>query len=256
MGRLDGKVAIITGGGSGMGRATAVLFAKEGAKVTVADWAIEGGEATVETIKEAGGEAVFVKTDVSKAEDVKKMIKTAIGTYGKLDILYNNAAIAILDPLIDVSEETFDKIISVNLKGVWLGMKYAIPEMIRGGGGSIINVSSQNADRGQRGLSIYSASKGGLTSMSITAAVEYGDRNIRVNVIKPGVIMTPMAKKQMDEEPEIFERVVRELTPQHRLGEPEEVAAVALFFASDESSHVTGQKLTVDGGIEAWGHIM
>lgn len=254
IGRLDGKVAIITGAGMGMGRAGAFLFAKEGAKVVVADQVAESGEETVRMIKEAGGEAIFIKADVSKTEDVQKLVKTTIDTYGQLDILYNNAGIATIEPLIESTEESFDQTIAINLKGVWLGMKYAIPEMIKSRGGSIINVSSINADAAQRGLSIYSASKGGVISMSRTAAVEYARQNIRVNVIKPGVIKTPMVESQMKDYPGVFKRIESE-TPQGRLGEPEEVAALALFLASDESSYITGQKFTIDGGIEADGHI-
>lgn len=254
MGRLDGKVAIITGGGAGMGEAASVLFAREGAKVAVADWDAQGGERVVTKIKETGGAAIFIKADVSKADDVRKMIKATVDTYGKLDILYNNAGIATYKPLIDLTDEDFDKMISINLKGVWLGMKYAIPEMIKTGGGSIINAASIAADAGQRGSAIYAASKGGVVSMSRVAAVEYATNNIRVNVIKPGAIATPMFMNAQTD-PGVVERIVRE-TPQRRLGKAEEVAYVALFLASDESSYITGQKIAIDGGIEADSHIL
>jgi len=252
MGRLDNKVAIITGAGRGIGRAMALLFAKEGAKVVVAEWVTEGGEETVRMVNEVGGDAIFVKCDVSKAGDVKKTVKAAVDAYGKLDILINNAAIAPYEPLVESTEANFDRTIAINLKGVWLGMKYAIPVMIKAGGGSIINVASIAADAAQRGSSIYAASKGGVISMSRVAALEHAAHNIRVNIIKPGSIKTPLALSLMSTE--VIKRVERE-TPQGRLGEPEEVAQVALFFASDESSHVTGQKLAVDGGIEADSHL-
>ena len=255
MGRLSGKVAIVTGAGMGMGQAGAILFAKEGAKVVIADCNAEAGQSTVKTIEKSGGEAIFVQTNVSCYDDVKRMVETAVSRYGKLNILYNNAAIARMVPLIESTEEDFDTVIAINLKGIWLGMKYAIPEMMKADGGSIINVSSINADAAQRGLSIYAASKGGVISMSRIAAIEHAAHNIRVNVIKPGVIKTPMVIKQMEEYPEVFERVIRE-TPKGRLGEPEEVAYLALFLASDESSYITGQKFTIDGGIEADGHII
>ena len=253
MGRIDGKVAIITGAGAGIGRAAAILFAKEGAKVVVSDWVREGGEETVRIIKEAGGEAIFIKADVSKTEDVKKMIKSAIDTYGKLNVLYNNAAINSAELLVESTEENFEKIIAVNVKGVWLGMKYAIPEMIKSGGGSIINAASIAADMAQRRSSIYAASKGAIISMSRVAAVEYAALNIRVNCIKPGVILTPMAVHILS--PEVLKHI-EDGTPQGRLGKSEDVAQAALFLASDESSFVTGQKLTVDGGIEADSHII
>ena len=238
MGRLDGKTAVVTGGGMGMGQATAVLFAKERAKVVVADYNSEAGQNTVNIIRETGGEATFVQTDVSCQDDVKRTVKTAVRTYGGLNILYNNAAIVRIVPLIDSTEEDFDSITDINLKGVWLCMKYAIPEIIKTGGGSIINIASINADAAQRGLSIYAASKGGVISMSRIAAIEHAVDNIRVNVIKPGVIKTPMVTKQMEEHPEVFERIIRE-TPKGRLGEPEEVTYLALFLASDVSSYIT-----------------
>jgi len=174
MGRLDNKTAIITGAAAGIGRAAAILFAQEGAKVVVADIAVEGGEQTARMVREAGGEAVFIRTDVSKAEDIKRMVKTAIDTYSKLDVLFNNAGLALFSPLIESTETDFDKMIGVNLKGEWLGMKYAIPEMIKTGGGSIINTSSIDADHGHSGASIYCASKGAIVSMTKVAAVECG----------------------------------------------------------------------------------
>jgi len=224
MGRLDSKVAIITGAGSGMGRAAAILFAKEGAKVVIVDWATEGGEETLKMVKEAGGEALFVRADVSKTEDVKKMIQTAVDTYGKLDVLYNNAAIAPYEPLLESTEENWEKVISINLKGIWLGMKYAIPEMLKAGGGSIINT------------------------------VEHAAQNIRVNCIKPGIIVTPMSAGCYGT-PEARRRS-EATVPQRRLGEPEEIAQVALFLASDESSLVTGTEILADGGIIADSHTM
>lgn len=256
MGRLEGKVAIITGAGSGMGRTGAVLFAKEGAKVVIADIAVPAGEETAKMIKEAGGEATFVKTDVSKAEDVQKMVKAAVNTYGKLDILYNNAAVPepVVEYTADCTEENWNKVININLKGAWLAMKYAIPEMIKAGGGSIINVASQAAIRGNFGITAYTASKGGLLSLSRNTAIEYADKNIRVNVLEPGYIDTPILAGFMKDAE--FRRKVIDGTPQRRLGRPEEVAYAALFLASDESPHITAAELTIDGGITAWSHTM
>ena len=254
MPRVKDKVAIITGGGSGIGRATALIFAKEGAKVVVADWIAEGGEKTLRMIREAGGEATFIKVDVSKTEDVKEMVKAAVDTYGKLDVLFGNAGIGKVEPLTETSEDTFEKTIAINVKGIWLGMKYAIPEMIKAGGGSIINTSSIAADACQRGFAIYGASKAAVIAMSKVAACEYGGHNIRVNVIKPGAIETPLAMVELGNNPELREKIERE-TPLAKIGKPEEVAQVVLFLASDESSHVTGQKLAIDGGIEADSHL-
>jgi len=251
MGRLDNKVAIITGAGMGMGQAGAIMFAKEGAKVVVVDWNTEAGEETVKMIREAGGEAIFVKADVSKARDAGNMVKTTIDTYGKLDIIYNNAAI-IGRPAFteDTTEEEWERIISINLKGVWLGMKYAIPEMLNRGGGSIINTASQCGDRGTRNLCAYCAAKGGVLALTRVTAMELAKKNIRVNALNPGIIGTPMVMAQPKEEQDGFAAII----PQGRLGRPEEVAYAALFLASDEASHVTGHTLVVDGGIEVDNH--
>jgi len=249
MGRLEGKVAIITGAGSGMGRASTILFTKEGAKVVAADWITEGGEETVKMVKEAGGEATFSKADVSKAEDVKRMIKAAVDTYQKLDVLVNCAGLPGGEgSTVDCTEEAFDKFFAVNLKGVWLGMKYAIPEMLKTGGGSIVNFASVAAIGAWPGVPGYSASKGGVISLSMVTAIEFASKNIRVNCIAPGTIATPMLVNSWP--PETLKHFA-EITPQGRLGKPEEVAQVVLFLAADESSHITGQTIAVDGGISA-----
>ena len=182
MGRLDDKVAFVTGAGSGIGRATAILFAKERAKVIVACRTIETGKETVRMIGEAGGEAIFVRADVSKPDDVQKMITTTIDTYGRLDVLLNNAGVLSEPaPTTECTEENFDRTIAINLKGVWLAMKYAIPEMIKGGGGSIVNIASVAADRGLANFPAYCASKGGVVALSRGTAIEFAAKNIRVN---------------------------------------------------------------------------
>jgi len=251
VGRLDNKVAIITGAGMGMGQAGALLFAREGARVVVVDWNAEAGEETVKKIRDSGGEAIFVKADVSRARDVENVVKKTVASYGKLDIIYNNAAI-IGRPAFteDVTEEEWERIMSINLKGVWLGMKYAIPEMLRRGGGSIINTASQCGDRGTRNLSPYCAAKGGVLALTRITAMELAKKNIRVNALNPGIIGSPMVLAMPEEEIRGFEAII----PQGRLGKPEEIAYAALFLASDESSHVTGHTLVVDGGIEIDNH--
>ena len=248
MARLEGKVAIVTGSGSGIGRASAILFAKEGAKVAVADWVAEGGEETVRMIKADGGEAIFVKTDISNEEDVKNMVKTAVDTYGKLDILYNNAAIFEVEelPLAECKAENFDKVININLKGVFFGMKYAIPEMLKIGGGSILNTSSGTAIQGWYHFPAYAASKAGILGLSRQAATDYLRKNIRVNCILPMFIMTPMFEN-LKRNPETW-KLISDLQPLGRFAKTEEVAQIALFLASDESSYITGAEIPADGG--------
>ena len=252
VGRLDGKVAIITGAGDGIGRAAALLFAKEGAKVVIADLNAELGEETVKTIKGTGGKATFVRVDVSRSEDVQKMIKVAVDTYGKLDILYNNAGIqGDVVKTADLSEENYDKLMAINLKGVWLGMKYGIPEMIKTGGGAIINTASMSgAIVAMKGAPHYGASKGGVVALSKVTAIEYVNDNIRVNSICPGPTMTALARAYQKAKPKIFSQMEAKM-PMGRFGRPEEIAQAALFLASDESSFVTASALIVDGGLVA-----
>ena len=249
MGRLQDKVAIVTGAGSGIGREAAILFAQEGAKVVGVDCITEGGEETIKMIKEAGDEAIFVYADVSKTEDVKKMVKTAVDTYGRLDVLFSNAGIAPSESLKDWTEEKFERVIATNLKGVILGMKYAIPEMLKAGGGSIINTASMTADRAIPNFTSYTASKGGIVAVTRAVAVEYATQNIQVNCINPGVIATKLVLEAQNPEE------IKPAIPMRRLGEPKEVACVALFLASGEASFITGQTIVVDGGQEADSHI-
>jgi NAD(P)-dependent dehydrogenase (short-subunit alcohol dehydrogenase family) len=246
MDRLKGKVAIITGGGSGIGRATCLLFAREGAKVVVADYVAEGGHETVRQIKDAGGEAVFVQADVSKSADVQTMIGATIRNYGRVDVLFNNAGIeGPSAKLANVKEEDWERVIAIDLTSVYLGMKYVIPEMIKQGGGSIISTASVAGMVGFPGSGAYSAAKAGVINLTRLAALEYADKNIRVNCICPGVIETPMVDRVVGERPR--ERIIR-TEPVGRLGKPEEIANAALFLASDESSFATGAPFVIDGG--------
>jgi NAD(P)-dependent dehydrogenase (short-subunit alcohol dehydrogenase family) len=247
MGRIEGKVAITTGAGSGIGRATAIRFAAEGAKVIVAD--ITGAED--ETAKAIGGDAIAVHADVSNSSDVRSMVGFARSHFGRLDVIFNNAGIeGAQAPTADCTEENFDRVISVNLRGVFLGMKYAIPLMIESGGGSIINNASVAGLVGFRGIPAYCASKGGVVQLTKTAALEYATQRIRVNAICPGVIWTPMVQRFTAGSAEA-EAAFRAMEPVERFGTPEEIASMALFLASDESSFITGAALAVDGGFVA-----
>lgn len=247
MGRIEGKVAIITGAGSGIGRATAIRFAAEGAKVIVTD--ITGAED--ETATSIGADAVAVHGDVSISSDVRSMIEVARSRFGRLDVIFNNAGIeGAQAPTAECSEENFDRVISVNLRGVFLGMKHALPLMIESGGGSIINNASVAGLVGFRGIPAYCASKGGVIQLTKTAALEYATQHIRVNAICPGVIWTPMVQRFTAGSAEA-EAAFRATEPVERFGTAEEVAALALFLASDEASFVTGAAMAVDGGFTA-----
>jgi len=251
MGRLDGKVAVVTGGANGIGRASAKALAAEGARVVIGDIADDRGETVVREIGEAGGEAVFVRADVTSMADVEALVRAAVERWGRLDVMFNNVGVAIGGPAGDMSEEDFQRVLDVNLTGVWRGMRAAIPEMLRRGGGSIINTSSVQGHVAFLGWSGYAASKGGVDALTRQAAVEYAPKGIRINSIVPGTIMTEM-NAQILREIDDPDRLMNEWTSMHpigRVGQPEEVAAAVVFLASDESSFVIGESLRVDGGM-------
>ena len=249
MDRLKGKVALVTGGGSGMGRASCLLFAREGATVAVVDRADEAGEGTVRLIADEGGDASFIHADVADAADVERMVETTVQTYGRLDVLFNNAGIEgpSVD-LLDYGEDDWARIIAVNLTAVYRAMRAAIPHMISQGGGVILTTASVAGLVGLARSSAYSAAKAGVIGLSRTVALEYGPRNIRVNCICPGFIATPMLDRVLGDRPE---SVLHRLAPLRRVGTAEDIARAALYLASDEASYVTGVPFVVDGGYAA-----
>lgn len=251
MTQLSNKVALITGGGSGIGRETAVLFTKHGAKIAIADVNATGGEETVQMITAHGGEAFFVQVEVSQATQVENMVNEVVARYGRLDIAFNNAGIeGHTHRTADVSETDFDQIMAVNVKGVWLCMKYQIPQMIAQGGGVIVNTSSVAGLVGTHSMPVYGASKHAVVGLTKSAALEYARKGIRVNAVCPSVIRTKMVERGFAEFPQFVEATKR-INPMRRLGEPNEVAAAALWLCSDAASFINGTALAVDGGFTA-----
>jgi NAD(P)-dependent dehydrogenase (short-subunit alcohol dehydrogenase family) len=249
VGRLDGKVALITGAAGGMGREAAKLFASEGARVVMTDVAEEAGRGAAEEIGDA---ARFVRADVSMAADAEAMVRFAVETFGGLHVLYNNAGVILPDDAgaVETDEETWDRTMAINLKGVWLGCKFGIPALLASGGGSIINVASFVALMGAATAQIaYTATKGGVLSMTRELAVEYARRGIRANSLCPGPIETPLLLQLFADDAAKQRRLVH--IPMGRLGQAEEVVRAALWLASDDSSFMTGAALVVDGGITA-----
>jgi NAD(P)-dependent dehydrogenase (short-subunit alcohol dehydrogenase family) len=250
--RLADKVALITGAGSGIGRETALLFAGEGAQIVVVDVNVAGGEETVGMVREQAGQAVFVRADVAQAADCAAMIRAAEETYGKLNILFNNAGIMDSrdDDAVNTEEDVWDLTMNINLKGVFLGCKYGIPALRRAGGGSIINTASFVALLGAATPQLaYTASKGGVLAMTRELAIIHARENIRVNALCPGPLRTEMLMKFLNTEEKRQRRLVH--IPMGRFGEAKEMAKAALYLASDESSYVTGTEFVVDGGITA-----
>lgn len=243
--KLQNKVAIITGAGSGIGKSTALIFAKEGAKVVVANRREDKGQNTVDEIKKQGGEAMFIKTDVSNWDDVSNMVERVVQSYGEIDILVNNAGVLRMGPLTEVNEDDWNYVLNINLKGVFYTMKKIIPLMIKQGKGKIINIASIAGLVGFEQIGPYCASKGGVIALTREAALEYAKNKININCIAPGVIRTEMTGMLEDEQTNSYYRLQ---TPYPRLGEGEDIGYAALYLASDESDFMTGQVMVVDGG--------
>ncbi len=249
--RLSDKVSIITGGGSGMGRTAALMFAAEGAKVVVADFVGSAGEETVRLVREAGGEATFVRVDISSEADAKAMVDHAVATYGRVDVLYNNAGIMPEEDhsVIDTPVDAWDRVMAVNVRGVYLGCKYAIPRMLEQGSGSIINVASFVAILGcSVPQDAYTASKGAVLALTRSLAVQFAGRGVRSNAISPGPIETPLLMDWLLKD-EAAKQLRLARNPTGRFGKPEEIVHVAIYLASDESRWTNGANFVIDGGI-------
>ena len=248
---FEGKTALVTGGGGGIGRASALAFAQAGAGVAVVDIAEPAGLQTVQLIKAAGGKALFIQADVTRAVEVEAMVAATVDAFGRLDCAFNNAGIEEEHlRLADCTEEVFDRIMHVNVKGVWLCMKYQLAQMMKQGDGSIVNTASVAGLIGAPKMAAYSASKHAVIGLTKSAALEYGRKNIRVNAICPGVIRTAMYERAMLADPKVGPAVAL-IHPFGRIGEVEEVAAVVLWLSSDAASFVTGHAHTVDGAMTA-----
>ena len=252
-GTLDGKTALVTGGGSGIGRAASLAYAREGARVAVVDVNVEGGEETVQRIKEAGGEAILIHADVSQPADTQAMVAQTVAAFGSLDCAFNNAGISggrERRLTGDYLEEDWDRVININLKGVWLCMKAEIPQMLKQGGGAIVNTASIMGLISTSGSVAYTAAKHGVVGLTKAAALEYASQGIRVNAVCPGYIHTPMVQPRLDSV-DGYEDQLKARHPLGRLGEPSEIAEAVLWLSSDAASFVTGHNMPVDGGYTA-----
>jgi NAD(P)-dependent dehydrogenase (short-subunit alcohol dehydrogenase family) len=245
----DQKVAIITGGSSGIGRAAAVALAKEGVKVVIAARRATEGEETLRLVKQAGSDGIFVKTDVTREHEVEQLVELAVGKYGRLDYAFNNAGIEEdPTPFLDQSSTVFDKIMNVNVKGVWLSMKYEIPQMLKNGGGAIVNTSSAAGVIALAQMPIYVASKHAVLGMTKSAAIEFAKSGIRINAVAPGAIETEMYERVVGNNKQMQE-ALKTMQPIGRVGKPEEIADAVVWLLSDKASFVTGHTMIVDGGM-------
>lgn len=250
--KLAGKIALVTGGGGGIGRATALAFAREGAKVAVVDIDIRGADEVVGAIHALGGEALSIETDVSKGDQVAAMVAKVVARFGRLDVAFNNAGIDVEhEPLAKATEETFDRLMSVNVKGTWLCLKHEILQMLeQGGGGAIVNTASIGGLIGAPRQPLYGTTKHAVLGMTKAAAVEYGRKGIRINAVCPGVIRTPMMERAIERDPR-RKAYIEQAHPIGRVGEPEDIAAAVVFLSSDDASFMIGHSMVVDGGYTA-----
>ncbi len=250
--KLENKVAIVTGAGKGIGWGIAKVFSQEGAKVVIVDWDEKAGEKTAEEIRQSGGDALFVNCDVSNEEQVKAMVQATLDKYGRIDVLVNNAGIGVYLPVLEATSDDWDRCLAVNLKGVFLCSKYAIPHMQAVGKGAIVNISSVHSHATVNGVAPYAASKGGITALTRNMAIDYGPA-IRVNAIAPGWVLTPLIQSIFDsyDDPAEQQRLVEQRQVMKRIGQPEDIGHAAAFLASDEASFITGTQLFVDGGLTA-----
>ena len=247
--KLQGKIALVTGGAGGIGRATALAFVREGAKVAVVDINLAAAQAVADEITTAGGEAIAIATDISRSEQVQAMVAQVVGRFGRLDIAFNNAALDLEhEPLHKITEDTFDRLVSVNIKGTWLCMKHEIEQMLKqGGGGAIVNTASIGGVGAAPRQPIYGATKHAVVGMTQSAGVEYGRKGIRVNAVCPGVIRTGMMERAIERDPR-RQLHVDQIHPIGRLGEAEDIARAVVFLCSDDASFIVGHPLPVDGG--------
>ncbi len=250
--KLKDQVAIVTGGAKGIGWGIATVFAKEGAKVVVVDWDEPAGEKTAQEINAGGGEALFIKCDVSNEEQVKAMIEKTLGRFGGVDVLVNNAGIGVYKPLLETSSEDWERAMGVNLRGVFLCSKFALPHMLNKGKGAIVNISSVHSYATVNGVAPYAATKGGVTALTRNMAIDYGPA-VRVNSIAPGWVLTPLIQSIFDSYPDPAgqQQAVERRQVMKRIGRPEDIGHAAAFLASDEAAFITGTQLFVDGGLTA-----
>jgi NAD(P)-dependent dehydrogenase (short-subunit alcohol dehydrogenase family) len=251
--RLEGKVAVVTGAASGIGRAAAVAFAREGAAVVIVDKDREQGEEVAREIQEQGGAALYVHTDITQETEVQAMVEHVTGHWGRLDVLVNNAGIYYQADVVHTPSDVWNSVLDVNLTGAFLCTKHAVPAMVRGGGGAVINVASEAALVGIKGQVAYNVSKGGMIALTRSCAVDLAEQGIRVNCVCPGTTETPLVREAVNRAPDpvAARRALEEIRPLNRLGKPEEIASAILYLASSEVGYATGAILSVDGGYTA-----